>query len=136
MLTSRAVSELSGDQLSDQRRGHQYHSLTVEVERRYSTDFPIRSSCGRDIADLDRGAYLKMLTTASGTRRGWHSRIGTGNVIYELPFGKGKRWLGRRVAWSVRWWWTSAASSLSPAVPYSNAPSDRHSLHHQPHTGE
>jgi len=79
--------------------GHQYHSLTVEVERRYLHGLSYQGSWvwARDIADLDRGATPENAYDRQRERGVWLDipthRL-TGNVIYELPFGKGKRWLG------------------------------------------
>ncbi len=78
--------------------GHQYHSFTMEVERRFLRDLAYQASWtwARDIGDLngfseespenaldrrrERGVILDIPT----------HRV-TGNVIYALPFGQGKR---------------------------------------------
>jgi len=78
--------------------GHQYHSLTVEVERRYLKGLSYQGSWvwARDIADLDRGGTPENAYDRQRERGVWLDipthRV-TGNVIYELPFGQGKRWL-------------------------------------------
>jgi hypothetical protein len=78
--------------------GHQYHSLSVEVERRFTKGFSYQGSWvwARDIGDLDRGASPENAYDRERERGVWLDipthRV-TGNFIYELPFGRGKRWL-------------------------------------------
>ncbi|MGH9837756.1 MAG: carboxypeptidase regulatory-like domain-containing protein [Blastocatellia bacterium] len=78
--------------------GHQYHSLTVEVERRFLKGLSYQGSWvwARDIGDLDRGASPENAYDRGRERGVWLDipthRV-TGNLIYELPFGRGKRWL-------------------------------------------
>ena len=78
--------------------GHQYHSLAVEVERRPVKGLSYQASWvwARDIGDLDRGASPEDSFNRERERGVWLDipthRV-TGNLIYELPFGSGKKWL-------------------------------------------
>ncbi len=99
--------------------GHQYHSMTVEIERRWKSGLSYQLSyvLSRDIGDLDRNegpenAYDRQRERAVSmdipTNR-W-----TGNLIYELPFGKGKPFLhtfGRAGNLIVGGWEVSAIFS-------------------------
>jgi hypothetical protein len=75
--------------------GHQYHSLTFEAERRFSGGLAYQASyvLARDIGDLDRtqtpeNAYDRQRERAVAQDIPTHRW--TGNVIYELPFGRRK----------------------------------------------
>jgi carboxypeptidase family protein len=78
--------------------GHQYHSMSIEVERRLVKGFSYQGSWvwARDIGDIDRGASPENAYDRERERGVWLDipthRV-TGNIIYELPFGRGKRWL-------------------------------------------
>lgn len=78
--------------------GHQYHSLNTEVERRFAKGFSYQWSWtwARDIGDLDRGASPENAYDRERERGVWLDipthRV-TGNLIYELPFGRGRRWM-------------------------------------------
>jgi hypothetical protein len=78
--------------------GHQYHSLQAEAERRFSSGLAYQLSWtwARDIGDLDRGQSPENPFDRRRERGVWIDipthRV-TGNVIYELPFGKGKPFL-------------------------------------------
>jgi hypothetical protein len=78
--------------------GHQYHSMTVEVERQYLRGLSYQFSWvwARDIGDLDRGQSPENAYDRQRERAVWLDipthRV-TGNFIYELPFGSGKRYL-------------------------------------------
>jgi hypothetical protein len=78
--------------------GHQYHSFSVEVERRFSKGISYQASWvwARDIGDLDRGGAPENAYDRERERGVWLDipthRL-TGNVVYELPFGRSKRWL-------------------------------------------
>jgi hypothetical protein len=78
--------------------GHQYNSMTVTAERRMvqGLHYQISYSLSRDIGDLDLGQSPENAYDRKRERAVWADipthRI-TGNVVYELPFGKGKRYL-------------------------------------------
>jgi hypothetical protein len=79
--------------------GHQYHSLTAEVERRLVKGLAYQASWtwARDIGDLTgfndwespENAYDR--TRERGVVLDIPRHRVTGNVIYELPFGSGRR---------------------------------------------
>jgi carboxypeptidase family protein len=78
--------------------GHQYHSLTAEMERRLAKGLAYQASWtwARDIGDLNgfleespENAYDRARERGVALDIPRH-RI-SGNVIYELPFGNGKR---------------------------------------------
>jgi hypothetical protein len=76
--------------------GHQYNSLTLEAERRFGQGLGYQVSWvwARDIGDLERGESPENAFDRQRERSVWLDipthRV-TGNLIYELPFGKGKR---------------------------------------------
>lgn len=78
--------------------GHQYNSLTLEAERRFAQGLGYQVSWvwARDIGDLERGESPENAFDRQRERAVWldipAQRV-TGNLIYELPFGKGKRYL-------------------------------------------
>jgi Carboxypeptidase regulatory-like domain len=78
--------------------GHQYHSLAVEVERRAFKGLSYQGSWvwARDIGDLDRGGSPENAFDRERERGVWLDipthRI-TGNLVYQLPFGSGMKWL-------------------------------------------
>ncbi len=84
--------------------GHQYHSFAVEVERRFVRGLSYQASWvwARDIGDLDRGAAPENAYDRERERGVWLDipthRL-TGNLVYELPFGRNKQWFksGRAV---------------------------------------
>lgn len=75
--------------------GHQFHSLTAEVERRMARGLQFQSSWvwARDIGDLERGQALEN-PFDRGRERSVSPDIPTHrfttNWIYQLPFGKGR----------------------------------------------
>jgi hypothetical protein len=79
--------------------GHQYNSLTLEAERRYNNGLAYQLSWvyARDIGDLERGEAPENAFDRVRERAVWLDipthRI-TGNLIYEFPFGKGKKFGG------------------------------------------
>ena len=78
--------------------GHQYHSLNVEVERRFRSGLAYQASWvwARDIADHDRGSSPENAYDRHRERGVWldiPTHRWTGNLIYELPFGRGKKFL-------------------------------------------
>jgi hypothetical protein len=78
--------------------GHQYHGFQAEVERRFMNGFSYQWSWNwaRDIGDLERGASPENPFDRRRERGVWLDipthRV-TGNLIYELPFGRGKPFL-------------------------------------------
>lgn len=102
--------------------GHQYHSLTVEVERRFRNGLAYQASWvwARDIGDLNgfsedspENAYDRRRERGVALDIPTH-RL-TGNVIYELPFGRGKRFLsgaGRATNGVLGGWQFSMVGSL------------------------
>ncbi len=78
--------------------GHQYHSMTLEAERRFARGLGYQVSWvwARDIGDLERGESPEDAYNRRRERSVWLDipthRV-TGNLIYELPFGKGRKWL-------------------------------------------
>jgi hypothetical protein len=78
--------------------GHQYHSLTAEIQRKMAGGlyFQVGWTWARDIGDLDRGASGEDAYNRRRERAVWldiPTHRPSGNVIYELPFGKGRRFL-------------------------------------------
>jgi hypothetical protein len=78
--------------------GHQYHSLTTEVTRKmaHGLYYQLSWTWARDIGDLDRGASGEDAYDRRRERSVWldiPTHRPSANVIYELPFGKGKRFL-------------------------------------------
>jgi len=81
--------------------GHQFHSLTAEVERRMFKGLAYQASWtwARDIGDLN--GFLEESPENAFDRARERSvsldlprhRV-TGNIIYDLPFGQGKRFFG------------------------------------------
>ena len=75
--------------------GHQYHSFTGEVERRFAQGLYLQGSWtwARDIGDLERGGISENPFDRSRERAVWldiPTHRTTINWIYQLPFGKGK----------------------------------------------
>jgi len=76
--------------------GHQYNSLTLEGERRFSNGLAYQLSWvwARDIGDLERGESPENAFDRRREKAVWLDipthRV-TGNMIYELPFGPGKK---------------------------------------------
>lgn len=79
--------------------GHQFHSFTAEVERRMARGLQFQSSWvwARDIGDMERGQVLEN-PYDRGRERSVAPDIPTHrytmNWIYQLPFGKGRPFLG------------------------------------------
>ncbi len=80
--------------------GHQYNAMTLEVHRRFLKGFSYQLSwvLARDIGDLERGESPEDAYNRKREKAVWLDipthRV-TGNVIYELPFGKGKAFLSK-----------------------------------------
>ena len=85
--------------------GHQYNSMTLEMERRFLKGFSYQLSWvyARDIGDLERGESPENAYDRQREKAVWLDipthRV-TGNTIYELPFGKGKRFLSNANRWT------------------------------------
>ena len=83
----------------DNGAGHQYDSLTLEMERRYSQGLAYQLSyvLARDIGDLERGETAENAYDRRRERGNWldipRHRV-AGYIFYDLPFGNGKRFLG------------------------------------------
>jgi hypothetical protein len=96
--------------------GHQYHSLTFEVERRFAKGLAYQASWtwARDIGDLERGESPENAYDRQRERAVWLDipthRV-TGNLIYEFPFGQGAAGLKRVLLHG--WEWTSVFSLYS-----------------------
>ena len=96
--------------------GHQYHSLTFEVERRFARGLSYQASWvwARDIGDLERGQSAENAYDRVRERAVWLDipthRV-TGNLIYEFPFGKGSTGLKRALL--EGWEWSSIFSVYS-----------------------
>lgn len=78
--------------------GHQYHSMTLSAERRFARGFHYQFSytLARDIGDLDLGQSPENAYDRQRERAVWAdipTHRATANIIYELPFGRGKRYL-------------------------------------------
>jgi hypothetical protein len=79
--------------------GHQYNSLTAEAERNLSRGLYFQASWtwARDIGDLERGASSENPYDRSRERAVWEDipthRV-TINGMYQLPFGRGRMFLG------------------------------------------
>ena len=93
--------------------GHQYHSLTLEAERRFSRGLGYQVSWvwARDIGDLERGESPENAYDRRRERAVWLDipthRV-TGNLIYEFPFGKGSA--GWQKAVLAGWEWNTVYS--------------------------
>ncbi len=83
----------------DNGAGHQYNSLSLEAERRFARGLAYQFSyvLARDIGDLERGESAENAYDRGRERGNWldipRHRFAA-YVLYELPFGKGKRFLG------------------------------------------
>ena len=78
--------------------GHQYNSFTAEAERQMASGLYFQSSwtCARDIGDVERGESVENPFDRRRERSVWSdipTHRFTNNVLYKLPFGRGKKWL-------------------------------------------
>jgi hypothetical protein len=78
--------------------GHQYHSLTLEAHRKMARGLYYQFSWtwARDIGDLDRGVSGEDAYNRRRERAVWldmPTHRPSGNVVWELPFGKGRPFL-------------------------------------------
>ena len=80
--------------------GHQYNGFTTEVKRRFSSGllYDFSWTWARDIGDLERDQAPENALNIQRERAAWEDipthRV-TADLIYELPFGRGKRFLSR-----------------------------------------
>lgn len=99
--------------------GHQYHSLTFEVKRvsRSGLHYQAYYTLARDIGDLEDGQSPENAYDRRRERAVWPDipthRL-SGNVIYELPFGRGKKFAagGGRVANALAGGWSINAIAV------------------------
>jgi hypothetical protein len=85
--------------------GHQYHRMTAEAERHLSHGLYVQSSWtwARDIGDLERGQSPENPFDRERERSVWldiPTHRFTTNVIYQLPFGRGRQFLGSAGRWT------------------------------------
>ncbi|MGH8246947.1 MAG: hypothetical protein ACREUU_11010, partial [Gammaproteobacteria bacterium] len=80
--------------------GHQYHSGTVQVQSRRArrgVDFQVHYTLARDIGDLESAEAPENAYDRRRERAVWEDipthRV-AGNVIYHLPFGRGRTYFG------------------------------------------
>jgi hypothetical protein len=92
--------------------GHQYHSITGELQRHMARGLSYQFSyqLARDIGDLERGQSPENAYDRQRERAVWVDvpthRV-TGNFIYELPAGRGRKFLtgGNRLANAIFGGW-------------------------------
>jgi hypothetical protein len=96
--------------------GHQYNSLTLEAERRWSRGLAYQMSWvwARDIGDLERAESPEDAYDRRRERAVWLDipthRV-TGNLVYEFPFARDTRGLTRALLHG--WEWTGVFSFFS-----------------------
>lgn len=78
--------------------GHQYNALNAEVRRRFANGllYDFTYVWARDIGDLERDQTQENPFDRRRERAVWEdvpAQRFTGDFVYEMPFGKGKRWL-------------------------------------------
>jgi hypothetical protein len=81
----------------DNGAGHQYHSFTVEATRKMAAGlyYQLSWTWARDIGDLDRSVTAENAYDRRRERSVWldiPTHRPSGNLIYELPFGRGRKW--------------------------------------------
>jgi hypothetical protein len=84
--------------------GHQYHSLTLQMQRRTKGGMFLQTyyTLARDIGDLDRGESPEYAYDRKRERGVWidiPTHRWNATAAYELPFGKGKRLLSAANRW-------------------------------------
>ena len=100
--------------------GHQYNGFTAALKRRFATGllYDFSWTWARDIGDLERDQAPEDAYNTARERAVWEDipshRI-TGDLIYELPFGTGKRFLshGRAANLLFGGWQTMVATTWS-----------------------
>jgi hypothetical protein len=95
--------------------GHQYNGLTGEIKRRGTRGllYQLSYTYARDIGDLEKDASPENPYNRSRERGPWvdiPKHAVTGNIIWDLPFGKGKRFLsgGGRFANALSSGWSTS----------------------------
>ena len=96
--------------------GHQYHALTLEAERQLSGGMMFQAGWvwARDIGDLERGQSPEDAYDRRRERAVWAdvpAQRFTSAVVWQVPFGKGKRWLNglsRKAEWIAGGWQISS----------------------------
>jgi hypothetical protein len=108
--------------------GHQYNGFTAETKRRAAggLSYQLSYTLARDIGDVERDQPIENAYNRSRERGPWidiPKNIITGNLIYDLPFGKGKRLLRNSSGvvnalaggWSLSWIYTyHSGRNLTP----------------------
>lgn len=85
-----------GINYTDNGAGHQYHGLSFEAERRNlrGLHWQFYYTLAKDIQDLENGESPEYAYDRARERSTWGAlprhRV-SGNVIYDLPFGRGKK---------------------------------------------
>ena len=84
--------------------GHQYNGLTAEVKRRGAKGltYQLSYTLARDIGDLERGQAPENAYDRRRERGPWldiPKNAVTGNLIWEVPVGKGQRFLSNGNRW-------------------------------------
>ena len=79
--------------------GHQYNGLTAEMKRRgpAGLGYQLSYTYAKDIGDLERGASPENAYDRLRERGAWidiPKHLVTGNVMWDIPAGKGKRFAG------------------------------------------
>ena len=100
--------------------GHQYNGFTTEVKRRFTSGllYDFSWTWARDVGDLERDQAPEDAFNLKRERAAWEDipthRI-TGDLIYQLPFGRGKRFLshGRAAALAFGGWQVMFATTWS-----------------------
>ena len=98
--------------------GHQYNGATAEVKRRGAVGltYQLSYTLARDIGDLERGQSPENAYDRLRERGPWidiPKHAVTGNVIWDLPVGKGKRFLN-----GANGWRNAVAGGWSTSVIY------------------
>jgi hypothetical protein len=99
--------------------GHQYNGLTGEVKRRgsHGLTYQLSYTLAKDMGDAERDATIENAYNRQREVQPWidiPKNLVTGNVIWEIPVGKGKRFLSGAKGftdavlggWSTSWIYT------------------------------
>jgi len=100
--------------------GHQYNAMTITAERRMNSGlhYQLSYTLARDIGDIDLAQSPENAYDRKRERSVWEDipthRVG-GNFVYELPFGKGKKFLAgnRIVRFAASGWSLSGIYSMT-----------------------
>jgi hypothetical protein len=93
---TRAFPRYSGIQYQTNGAGHQYHALELEAKRRMAKGlhFEANWTWARDIGDVERGNGPENPFDRARERGVWPdipTHASRANVIYDLPFGRGRK---------------------------------------------